>query len=200
MIKVYFFGDSICTGQGLSLHRGWVTRISETLSDRALVANASANGRTTRQALEAMPYEVQSHEPDVLIVQFGLNDCNCWETDRGLPRVSWRAFEANLMEIVDRARAFGVKELILNTNHPTNKGLKYDCMNASYNHCIRTVARAKKTILNDMEKAFNESKYPITNLLLSDGIHLSDKGHELYFSRTYPIVEKAIEKAGRNNA
>ena len=28
MIRVFFFGDSICFGQGVSIHRGWVTRIA----------------------------------------------------------------------------------------------------------------------------------------------------------------------------
>ena len=82
-IKVYFFGDSICVGQYISIHKGWVTRTSAELEElgkkynhQIIVSNASANGRITRQALEQMPYEIQSRHPDILIVQFGLNDCN----------------------------------------------------------------------------------------------------------------------------
>ena len=42
------------------------------------------------------PYDVQSHEVDVLVVGFGMNDCNYWMTDKGVPRVSQNAFRANL--------------------------------------------------------------------------------------------------------
>jgi lysophospholipase L1-like esterase len=83
------------------------------------VVNASVNGNTRRQALERMPYEVQSHPLDVLLVQFGMNDCNYWRTYHGLPRVSQAAFRANLAEIIERAFRFGAQRVLLNTNHPT---------------------------------------------------------------------------------
>ena len=92
-IRVFFFGDSICVGQYVAIHRGWVTRLRQHLSElgeqygrRITVSNASANGRTTRDALDRMAYEVQSHSPTILIAQFGMNDCNYWKTDLGLPR------------------------------------------------------------------------------------------------------------------
>jgi acyl-CoA thioesterase I len=113
-LRVVFFGDSICVGQGVSLFKGWVTKIasgldllSQEIGREIVVVNASVNGNTTRQALERMPYEVQSHGVDILLTQFGLNDCNLWLTDGGLPRVSADAFAANLKEIIARGRRFG---------------------------------------------------------------------------------------------
>ena len=107
LIKIFFFGDSICFGQYTSPHESWVTQISEKLNEVAserqfkiLIQNPSVNGNTTRQALERMPYDVQSHEPEILIVQFGMNDCNYWETDRGMQRVNPQSFEANINEII----------------------------------------------------------------------------------------------------
>ena len=84
-IRIFFFGDSICFGQGVSPHFTWVTRLSRALDERfssradVLTQNPSVNGNTTRMALERMPYDVQSHAPDVLYIQFGLNDCNGWD-------------------------------------------------------------------------------------------------------------------------
>src|SRR6516165_6738095 len=89
MIRVFFFGDSICFGQGVSPHRIWVTRLSQRLAASIsqthdlMVQNPSINGNTTRMALDRMAFDVQAHRPDVLIVQFGLNDCNVWESDQG---------------------------------------------------------------------------------------------------------------------
>jgi len=213
-INVFFFGDSVCFGQGVSLHRGWVTRTAaalSSLSDRVgrefLVVNAGINGNTTRLALERMPYDVQSHGADVLIVQFGLNDCNYWRTDRGNPRVSPGAFEANLEEIVARGVSFGARKVLLNTNHPTAldeeamafAGVTYQESNHHYNGLIRAVAARLDpdlVVLNDMEAAFADatggSRERLLDLLLPDLLHLSEAGHDVYFEVVYPAVEAAV--------
>lgn len=218
-VHVFFFGDSICFGQGVALHKGWVTQASRILGElgarfgrEVIVINASVNGNTTRQALERMPYDVQSHGVDVMIVQFGMNDCNCWETDRGAPRVSPQAFAANLEEIVDRAYRFGAQALLLNTNHPTTRdqapmahaGVSYQEQNARYNEIIRQVARATARItLVDVERAFWErtggDRTRLLMLLLPDGLHLSEAGHGVYSEIIEPPLVAAVElvlKAG----
>ena len=154
-LNVIFFGDSICFGQGVSIHAGWVPRLSLELEKLGLrekqkitVINSAVNGNTTRQALERMPYDVQSNSADLILIQFGMNDCNHWKTDRGLPRVSRRGFKANLIEIVERAQVFGASKIILNTNHPTTRNTDffefanstYEQCNSEYNEIIREVA------------------------------------------------------------
>ncbi len=216
-IRTFFFGDSICVGQHVSIHRGWVPRISARLSElgeergrEILVTNASANGRITRQALESMPYEVQSQGPDVVIVQFGMNDCNYWQSDGGLPRVSPKSFAANLEEIVERAYAFGAQRVLLNTNHPTaldrdilpHAGITYQESNARYNAVIRDVAAAlgDRVVLNDIERTFEahvgSSRDRLLELLrpAPDLLHLSEKGHDLYFLEICPKLEAVIEE------
>jgi acyl-CoA thioesterase-1 len=215
-IRTVFFGDSICFGQGVSLHRGWVTRaaaglaeLSERLNRDFLVVNASINGNTTRQALERMPYDVQSNGVDVLIVQFGMNDCNYWQTDRGLPRVSPHAFSANLEEIAARAIAFGARKILLNTNHPTSRdaeqmpfaAVSYEESNRRYNELIRTAAATldpEIVVLNDLERAFahatDGSPERLSELLLPDGLHLSALGHDLYFDVVYPVLEAVVSE------
>ena len=214
-VNVFFFGDSVCVGQYVSIHKGWVTRTSARLSDlgqkhncRVIVTNTSANGRTTRQALEQMPYEIQSQHVDILIVQFGMNDCNYWQTDRGLPRVSPKAFAANLEEIIARAFNFGAHRILLNTNHPTGldqktmpfTNISYQQSNEQYSQIIRGVAAGSdpRVILNDVEKAFrtytNGNRERLLELLLPnpDLLHLSERGHDLYFEVVYPAVEAAV--------
>jgi len=154
-VRVTFFGDSICVGQGVSIYRGWVTRVAGRLDELAaefggeiIVTNSSLNGSTTRQALERMPYDVQSHGVDILIVQFGLNDCNYWQTDAGLPRVSPEGYAANLKEIVRRGIIFGAKKVFLHNNHPTtritqkfpNSDVTYEDSNRQYNGIVRDLA------------------------------------------------------------
>ena len=213
-IKVTFFGDSTCVGQGVSLYKGWVTRVaaklhivSEEIGRPIIVANSSINGRTTRQALEDMPYHVQSQGIDIIIVQFGLNDCNYWESDRGLPRVSKSAFIANLNEIIDRSLTFGADKVLVNTNHPTARSNKiipftninYEDSNAAYNAAIRELcmSRPKDISFQDVGGHFNDlikNGERIENLLLDDGLHLSERGHEIYFNILYPVIADWVKQ------
>lgn len=215
--RLIFFGDSICVGQGVSIHKGWVTRLAAYISElcerrgvEIVVLNASGNGNTTRQALERMPYDIQSHGVDWMLLQFGMNDCNHWQTDKGLPRVSAPAFAANLAEIIDRAVRFGARKVLLNTNHPTTRSAKFpwaDCSyqqsNAAYNQIIRSVAgtRPGQVVLNDVEARFNElirAGTDLESLLLEDGLHISERGHDVYYETIKPRIEALMgELAGR---
>lgn len=213
-IKVTFFGDSICVGQGISLYRGWVTQLAQRLAQQeqrfgqeVLVTNSSVNGRTTRQALEDMPYCVQSFGVDLLIVQFGMNDCNRWVTDRGLSRVSLKAFIANIEEIIDRGFRFGASRIILNSNHPTtrtnsnlpNSQHTYEQENARYSEALNLLSKRldNRVLFQHIHREFsttwNEGAVSVADFLLPDGLHLNANGHDSYFSYMYPAVESAID-------
>lgn len=211
-IRVTFLGDSVCVGQGVSIWRGWVTRIAQDLDQLAqeigreiLVTNASVNGRTTRQALEDMPYSVQSPGVDILLVQFGLNDCNHWQSDRGVPRVSAKAFAANLEEIVTRGLSFGAHTVFLNNNHPTTRvrdilpdtAITYEDSNRRYNAIVRELGAAlgPSVIFTDIERRFCEridGGADPASFVIADGLHLSVAGHEVYFEVMSPIIRRAV--------
>jgi lysophospholipase L1-like esterase len=174
-----------------------------------MLQNMSINGNTTRQALERMPYDITSHHPDFLMIQFGMNDCNYWETDHGVPRVSKRAFSANLEEMVDRAVATGTKLVFLNTNHPSLKGsfshfpsMSYARSNAEYNEVIRAthgelIDRNLPVVLVDIESAWQKHlaaqlDLSLSDLLLPDEIHLSLQGHGLYTDIVVPIIQDSL--------
>jgi lysophospholipase L1-like esterase len=162
--------------------------------------NQSVNGNTTRMALERIAYDLQVHEPDVVVVQFGMNDCNVWASDRGLPRVSGDAFCANLREIIQRSRTFGARTVIVNTNHPSTRSdvlpgttQSYASRNRAYNRLIRaTVSGEDATTLVDVERAFEAAAAPLAGLLLEDGVHLSPKGHDSYVAIVGPAVARAV--------
>lgn len=210
--RIVFFGDSICVGQGVSIQRGWVSRVAahidvmQPTEPELIVVNASVNGNTTRQALERMPYDVQSHGVVLLFVQFGMNDCNYWLSDRGLPRVSPRAFAANLEEIVRRGFVFGAHKVFLHTNHPTLRDTEtvahtattYEANNRGYNAIIRAVAAQfdERLVLNDVEAAFDTftrgDRARLAELLLDDGLHPSVRGHDIYFELIMPKLAEVL--------
>lgn len=208
-MNIYFFGDSISFGQGISIDLTWVTKIAQMLHQDfkerdIIVSNTSINGNTTRMALERMPFDIQSHEVDILLVGFGMNDCNYWLTDKGVPRVSPLAFEANLKEIIDRAYHFGTQKVILRTNHPSpkqdimiNTDITYAQSNAYYNTIIRKVAKEDDRIgFVDIEKNFYDycerQQKKQEDLVLPDYVHLSEEGHKVYFDAIYPMLKHYI--------
>ena len=214
-LRVVFFGDSICYGQHVSLHSGWVSQLAARLEVAArsqgaavCVANASVNGNTTRMALERMAHDVQKDGADVLLIQFGLNDCNYWQSDCGVPRVSPRAFAANLEEIVSRAEAFGVGRVLLNNNHPTARdqeplagfGRPYERSNERYNEITRALARelGARVQFTDVEAAFRRGTQGSRERLLEllrphpDLLHLNQAGHDFYVELLAPVLERAL--------
>jgi len=211
-INLAFFGDSICFGQHISVHRSWVALISRSLElmgkhkgVQINVTNDSINGNTTRLALERMPYEIQSNNFDIIFIQFGMNDCNYWKTDNGLPRVSKKAFAANLEEIIDRAVACGIKSIFLATNHPTalfksmpSSGVLYQKSNKEYNEIVRQVATARKGMVELIDNEKNvlqylaKKKMAVRDIVLPDLIHLNDLGHKIYYQKIMPKIKTVI--------
>ncbi|MCI8674190.1 MAG: hypothetical protein HFI89_12020 [Lachnospiraceae bacterium] len=209
MINIYFFGDSISFGQGISIEKNWVTKIGNLLNDggqKVLIQNPSVNGNTTRMALERMPFDIQSHAVDFLIVTFGLNDCNYWLTDKGVPRVSPQGFEVNMKEIINRAFTFGVREVIVHTNHPSPRkdlmsgtDITYNQSNELYNAVIRKVASdCKKVrfvdIYKTMMKLVELGCRTISDFTQEDGIHLSETGNDIYYKEIGNLLKSMVSE------
>ena len=210
-VTIVFMGDSITVGQYVDESRRWTYLISSALNLKylksainLLFVSRGISGETTRQALERFPADVQTLQPDVMTLQFGLNDCNCWVTDRGLPRVSEPAYRANLIEMIDRARASGAREIVLSTNHKTLRhkilpsGESLETRRERYNDLVREVADGASVTLCDIDRAFADfSSHELESLLVPypDHLHLSDAGHEVYAGKILPYVERAIERA-----
>lgn len=203
-------GDSITEGQYVHHSLRWAELVSMKLKrvfadridpERQFHYCHGISGETTRQALERFPRHVQQFHPEVMTLQFGLNDCNCWDTDAGLPRVSEAAYRANLIEMIDRARRFGARHIIVSTNHPTLRfrklagGQTLEERRVVYNRIVREVARITEVTLCDIEAAFAgiEAEH-LQDLLLPepDVLHLSPAGHRLYAENIYPAIEGAL--------
>jgi lysophospholipase L1-like esterase len=208
-LRCVFFGDSITAGQYVSPSQHWTTLLRERLSDlestHVLYFVGAKSGDTTRHGLERFPTEVQSVRPHVMTIQFGLNDCNRWQTDEGLPRVSELAFEANLHEMIGRARRFGTTQVILCTNHPTLRtttfedGATYEDCRRRYNEIVRRVAHDADVLLHDVEAGFAPLEPRLAELLMEppDVLHLSPAGHAVYADLLEPVLRGALLAARR---
>jgi lysophospholipase L1-like esterase len=209
-ITVVHMGDSITFGQYLDPSLRWTTLIEDQLNDsfgddvEIRAFNRGISGETTRMGLERFPRDVQDLRPDVMTLQFGLNDCNCWMSDEGLPRVSEAAFRANLVEMIERARRFGARAIVLATNHRTMRrdvlpsGEVYEDANERYSEIVREAAEATGVDLCDIRAAFDpfdDEQLAAMLLPAPDLLHLSEEGNSAYAEAIWPHVRQATAAA-----
>jgi lysophospholipase L1-like esterase len=181
-------GDSITYGQ----HLDNVTLAWPYLLPAGKVSLiAGVPGDTTRLALERFPEDVQDFCPATVIIQFGHNDANRWQTDHGLQRVSPRAFRANLEEMIERCRAFGSRPLLC-TLTPSRRSAQHAEDVARYDRLIRRVADEEGVTLIDVRSAFLPDMETEPPLLMEDGLHLTEVGHRVYAG----IVQQVLEAEG----
>lgn len=209
LITLVLMGDSVTYGQCVEPEFRWANSITDRLLRMYLnspvnirVMHRGVSGETTLQGLLRFPEDVQNANPDIMTLQFGLNDCNCWLTDRGLPRVSEAAFRANLIEMISRARRFGAQHIILSNNHRSMRhkvmlsGERYEDANTRYSQIAREVAMETQATFCDIRKAFEPFSEPELEELLipyPDQLHLSPAGNRLYEDTIWPLIHEAVE-------
>ncbi len=117
--QVVFLGDSLTAGLGLGEEAAFPAIVGELLAERgvpARIVNAGVSGDTSAGGLARVDWLLSLH-PDVLVLALGAND--------GLRGQPVAGIEANLREIVRRARAAGAQVLLAGMKMPPNYGPDY---------------------------------------------------------------------------
>lgn len=206
MRQLVCFGDSICRGFGVPAGEAWVCLLAqhvESSHPAALcVINEGSNGDTTQDALERLHVVVEVRRPQLLYVQFGLNDC--WAGEDYVP-----IFIKNIRTICQKALLCGTEHIFVATNHSVcwgphvadycDENFRYNVQ--VYNAALREAwgvqgqAGQERVYLVDVESAF-ESQNPEhaqkSALLASDGLHLSRQGNVFYGNTVYAAVAPYI--------
>jgi len=207
VVKIVALGDSTtdASWEG-SAKEVYATRLVSELESRGVeadVVNAGIRNTTSRQAVARLDSDVRIHNPDFVIVQFGINDS--WidaYQGRTEPRLTIDEFAESLTAIIDILRADGAK-IILMTPNPMRWSEKYgeefrdpalgfDFNNPRginrlldvYAEKVRYVASVKNVPLIDVSAKFEAydqvDGQSIHDLLIrGDDIHPNDAGHAL---------------------
>ena len=170
-MRIVCIGDSITAGQYLPPEQAWPQQLAALTGYEVL--NAGVSNETTRNGLERFPRDVQERNPDVVIIQFGLNDCNRWATDRYLLRVLPASYRENLIEMVTRVRTFDAEPIISDLT-PTFKSVRHRLDSDYYREIASFVA-------GDFDVEFIRN--PITSQHLLDAMHLTAEGHRIFAKR-----------------
>ena len=183
---VIAFGDSITAAAG-----GWVSMLYGEFGGE--VINAGVGGNVTAQALERIESDVLSKNPDLVIINFGMNDQAYQEASKAnLTPID--KYEANYRSIIEQIKNTG-SDIILVAVHDVNpkyhkhSGLNYcasetleDGTNRTYidkyNEVVKKLADEYKLGFIDINSLAQDKLDTLT--IAADGIHLSAAGQKQY--------------------
>ena len=197
-ITLVAFGDST-TAERKGVDRVYARRLSDllvALDIKARVINAGVGGDTTARARERLERDVIAPDPEVVILQFGLNDAavDVFAGKTG-PRCPLPEYEKNLADMVRTCKRRAMR-VILMTPNPARwtEALKarygkkpydpedpegFDILVKDYAAAVRRIAEAEHVDLVDVHALFAAQDARTDAPLLLDGLHPTDRGHAL---------------------
>ena len=174
-------GDSLTAGFGLKQGEGFADQLQTAflkMGRPVTVINGGVSGATTAGGLARLDWAL-GDQPQVVIVELGANDML-----RGL---SPEATKANLMAIIDKAKAAGAKILLCGMKAQRNLGADY--------------VQQFDAIYPDLAKQESVTLYPFfmdgivqpdgtadRTLLQGDGLHPTEAGAALIVQRSMPVL------------
>lgn len=114
---ILVLGDSLSAAYGMRTEQGWVQLLQAKLKDSYRVINASVSGETTDGGLRALPKLLETHSPDIVIIELGAND--------GLRGFPIPIIQKNLTDIILKSQQYTDKILLLGVRIPPNYGQAY---------------------------------------------------------------------------
>ncbi len=117
-------GDSLSAAYGITENQGWVELLRQKLqmvsAQNAVnyrLVNASVSGETSGGGLARLPALLETHQPDIVLLELGGND--------GLRGHPLALLKQNLSQIVTLSRARGAEVLLFGIRIPPNYGVRY---------------------------------------------------------------------------
>lgn len=173
-IQVFMAGDSTMaekpmtksildtlTGETIEevfLEKGWGMLLPEYLKEKAIVRNYAKNGRSSRTFIEQGWWDTiaaQIQAGDIVIIQFGHNDCAVNKPDRYTTPDEYRK---NFIQFVDEVRAKKGIPIICTSiaRRKFDSNGEIVDTHGEYQPIARKVAQSKKVALIDMQKITTE--------------------------------------------
>jgi acyl-CoA thioesterase-1 len=176
--KILVLGDSISAAYGMSLEQGWVARLASRLEPGFTVVNASISGETTEGGLRRLPPLLQTHQPDLVIIELGGND--------GLRGYPLKTLRENLAGMVDLSQQSGARVILVPMEIPPNYGTRYT---EGFRLAYQSVAEATDSTLAPF---ILDGVATRPRLMQPDGIHPTVEAQPLLLENMLPTVESVL--------
>lgn len=175
-VTIVAFGDSITAG--FAVRRGfpsfWREMLQRKYPDaRIELINSGISGDTTIDGLARLDWSVLSYEPDLVSINFGINDC--------VMGLGLDEFELNFVQMVRRIRAGAGSEILLLSSQPLETP-PYDRLVQDYYHAVRNVASEMDVGFVDVYGAWMEcvrQGTPLSSLILPGLDHPNEAGYKI---------------------
>ncbi len=195
---IVFFGDSITYGHGIDTEtESFFARIDKIMKlniyGYVKVINAGVSRDDTNEALQRLSTDVIVHKPDIVIIAFGLNDCQ----NKSMTKEKFRNNINLMIDVIPKET-----EVILatsNTFMETGQSLWKD-LNVSfypYMREIRKIASERRLSLIDVSDAWQNylNMNPrIIESMYIDPTHPSAKGHKLIYNTYMDVLRRKLMK------
>jgi acyl-CoA thioesterase-1 len=178
-------GDSLSAEYGLERGSGWVALLQQRLAREKVaieVVNASISGDTTSGGRSRLPALLAQHKPGIVIVELGGNDAL-----RGLPL---NMTHANLLAMVQAAKAAGARVLVLGMQLPPNYGQKYA---QDFANLFTSVAKAEGAALLPFFLAGVADGPDADKMFQADRIHPNAQAQPRMLDNVWPALKPLLK-------
>jgi acyl-CoA thioesterase-1 len=179
---IMILGDSLSAGYGIQPQQGWVhllqKRLEQQYPKQHKVVNASVSGETTSGALARLPKLLQTHRPDLVVIELGGND--------GLRGQPPQMIQKNLASLIQQSQKAKAKVLVFGMKMPPNYGQAYS---KAFENNYKVVSQQYKVKLLPffmLDVAGNKS------LMQKDLIHPNAKAQQILLNNAYPYIKGAL--------
>ena len=179
---VMVLGDSISAGYGIEPQQAWVNllqkRLDQQYPKQHKVVNASVSGETTSGALARLPKLLQTHKPNVVVIELGGND--------GLRGQPPQMIQKNLAQLIQQSQKAHATVVVLGMKIPPNYGTAYS---KAFENNYKVVSQQYKVKLLPF---FLEGVAGNKNLMQKDLVHPNGKAQPILLNLAYPYIKGAL--------
>lgn len=179
---VMVLGDSISAGYGIEPQQAWVNllqkRLDQQYPKQHKVVNASVSGETTSGALARLPKLLQTHKPNVVVIELGGND--------GLRGQPPQMIQKNLAQLIQQSQKANATVVVLGMKMPPNYGTAYS---KAFENNYKMVSQQYKVKLLPF---FLEGVAGNKSLMQKDLVHPNSKAQPILLNLAYPYIKGAL--------
>jgi len=187
--KIVAFGDSLTAGFGIGLDEAYPAVLQELLDDEGYayeVVNAGVSGDTSAGGVRRLDWVLDGRDVEVLILALGANDGL-----RGLPPAEMKK---NLADVIERAKARGIRVLLAGFEAPPDSRDRY----------LQEFVSVFPELAREHELALLPSLLQdvagVSELVQEDGKHPNVKGARVLAENVFRALEPFLSRPGVSSA
>lgn len=182
--KILVLGDSLSAAYKIDINKGWVKLLENKIKSEGYnyeVVNSSISGDTTQNGLNRIKADMDKYIPSIMILALGSND--------GLRGKKPSSIKKNLISIINIAKEYGCRVLLIGFRMPGNYGAFYTYKFAE--------------LFEDLASELNLSFVPFLldgfaldekNYFLKDKLHPNEKAQPLILNNVWPHLKPMLRK------